>query len=159
MPTKEDIALEEEFAKKRMDKGTFLRLTGYVRPYRRTFVLNLLFTLLATVSQLLGPKFIQFGIDRYLTSAVTPRLERKDAVVPLTPTLSPRERGNDRPSPGETGASEVSKTGRAAPPLPGGEDRGERERTVPMSKSSSASFALRGILIVSLIYLANLLLG
>ena len=31
------------------------------------FVLNLVFTVLATVSQLLGPKFIQIGIDRYLT--------------------------------------------------------------------------------------------
>jgi ATP-binding cassette subfamily B protein len=34
----------------------------------RIFALNLLFTLLATASQLLGPKFIQIGIDRYLTN-------------------------------------------------------------------------------------------
>ncbi|MDB6035573.1 MAG: transporter ATP-binding protein, partial [Verrucomicrobiales bacterium] len=32
---------------------------------------NLLFTVLATVSQLLGPKFIQIGIDRYLTNFST----------------------------------------------------------------------------------------
>src|SRR5438093_3264939 len=109
MPSKDDIALEEEFARKRMDKGTFLRLTSTLRPYRRTFVLNLLFTLLATVSQLLGPKFIQLGIDRYLTPGVTPRVERRDAPVPLTPALSLRERGNARPSPGEAGASDASK--------------------------------------------------
>src|SRR5438132_6244286 len=51
-----------------MSKATFLRLLSYVRPYSRTVQLNLLFTLLATISQLLGPKFIQIGIDRYLTN-------------------------------------------------------------------------------------------
>ena len=51
-----------------MTRATFLRLLGFVRPYRRTFQFNLLFTLLATLSQLLGPKFIQIGIDRYLTN-------------------------------------------------------------------------------------------
>ena len=134
MPTKDDIALEEEFAKRRMDKGTFLRLTSYLRPYKRTFVLNLLFTLLATVSQLLGPKFIQFGIDRYLTPAVTPQVERRDAAVPLTPSLSP------------TGGE-------------GARRAGEGERSVRLSNGSDASLALRGILIVSLIYLGNLLIG
>ena len=68
MPSKDDILLEEAFAQKPMGKATFLRLLAWVRPYRRTFQLNLLFTLLATISQLLGPKFIQVGIDRYLTS-------------------------------------------------------------------------------------------
>jgi ATP-binding cassette subfamily B protein len=68
MPKQIDIELEEAFAQKRMSRGTFLRLAGYIRPYRGTFVLNLAFTLLATGSQLLGPKFIQVGIDRYLTN-------------------------------------------------------------------------------------------
>ena len=67
MPSQDEIALEEQFAQKRMSASTFRRLASYLRPYRRTFVLNLIFTLLATVSQLLGPKFIQIGIDRYLT--------------------------------------------------------------------------------------------
>jgi ABC-type multidrug transport system fused ATPase/permease subunit len=66
MASKDDILLEEEFAQKPMSKATFLRLLGYLRPYQRTFRLNLIFTLLATISQLLGPKFIQIGIDRYL---------------------------------------------------------------------------------------------
>src|SRR5438093_6281991 len=56
-----------------MSKATFLRLLSYVRPYLRTVQLNLLFTLLATISQLLGPKFIQIGIDRYLTNFVSAR--------------------------------------------------------------------------------------
>ena len=71
MPSKEDILLEEQFAQKRMSAGTFLRLVSYLRPYRRAFYLNLAFTLLATLSQLLGPKFIQIGIDRYLTTFTT----------------------------------------------------------------------------------------
>jgi ABC-type multidrug transport system fused ATPase/permease subunit len=66
--TKTDILLEEAFEQKRMSRATFLRLLSYVRPYRRLFRLNLLLTLLATLSQLLGPKFIQIGIDRYLTN-------------------------------------------------------------------------------------------
>lgn len=52
----------------RMSGRTFRRLIQYVRPYRRIFLWNLLFTLLATVSQLAGPRFIQAGIDRYLTN-------------------------------------------------------------------------------------------
>jgi ATP-binding cassette subfamily B multidrug efflux pump len=68
MASKDDILLEEQFAQKRMSAGTFLRLMSYVRPYRRVFVLNMVFTVLAIASQLAGPKFIQLGIDRYLTN-------------------------------------------------------------------------------------------
>src|SRR5215510_3059253 len=70
MPNKDDILLEEAFQQKPMSRATFLRLLGYVRPYKRLFQFNLLLTLLATLSQLLGPKFIQIGIDRYLTNWV-----------------------------------------------------------------------------------------
>lgn len=59
--------IEEAFAQKRMSRALLARLISYIRPYKRTFYLNLLFTLLATASQLLGPKFIQTGIDRYLS--------------------------------------------------------------------------------------------
>jgi ABC-type multidrug transport system fused ATPase/permease subunit len=68
LAAKDDILLEEAFAQKPMSRATFRRLLSYVRPYRRTLQLNLLLTMLATVSQLLGPKFIQIGIDRYLTN-------------------------------------------------------------------------------------------
>jgi ATP-binding cassette subfamily B multidrug efflux pump len=71
MPAKDDILLDEQFAQKRMSAGTFLRLMSYVRPYKRMFALNLAFTILATLSQLLGPKFIQVGIDKYLTNFTT----------------------------------------------------------------------------------------
>jgi len=68
MASQIDIELEEATAQRRMSKAIFFRLAAYLRPYRRIFALNLVFTLLATVSQLLGPKFIQIGIDRYLTN-------------------------------------------------------------------------------------------
>ena len=64
MAATDDILIEEAFAQKKMSKATFMRLLEYVRPYKKTFYLNFCFTLLATVSQLLGPKFIQLGIDR-----------------------------------------------------------------------------------------------
>src|SRR6185503_5773850 len=68
MAGKADLELEEAFAQRRMSGDLFRRLTSYIRPYRQVFILNLVFTLLATASQLLGPKFIQIGIDRYLTN-------------------------------------------------------------------------------------------
>src|SRR6185503_14402044 len=71
MASKDDILIDEQFAQKRMSAGTFLRLMSYIRPYRRLFTINLIMTLLATASQLLGPKFIQIGIDRYLTNFTT----------------------------------------------------------------------------------------
>ena len=69
MAAPEDILLEEQFAQKRMNMNLFLRLVAYLKPYRKTFYLNLVFTILATLSQLLGPKFIQVGIDKYLTQS------------------------------------------------------------------------------------------
>lgn len=68
MASQIDIELEESTAQRRMSRAIFSRLASFVRPYRRIFALNLVFTLLATTSQLLGPKFIQIGIDRYLTN-------------------------------------------------------------------------------------------
>jgi ATP-binding cassette, subfamily B, multidrug efflux pump len=65
--SRDDIRLEEEFAQKPMSRATFRRLFLYVRPYRRVFAWNLVLTVLATLSQLLGPRFIQVGIDRFLT--------------------------------------------------------------------------------------------
>lgn len=68
MPSQIDIEVEEATAQRRMTRALFVRLAAFLRPYRRAFAANLLFTLLATTSQLLGPKFIQIGIDRYLTT-------------------------------------------------------------------------------------------
>jgi ATP-binding cassette subfamily B multidrug efflux pump len=68
MAKADDVQIEEQFAQKPMTKATFLRLMRYVRPYKKQFILNVIFTILATVSGLLGPKFIQIAIDRFLTN-------------------------------------------------------------------------------------------
>src|SRR5437763_2015730 len=81
MANNDDILLDEEFTQKRMSAGTFWRLASYLRPYRRTFVLHLVFTLLATLSQLLGPKFIQIGIDRYLTNFTSTEIAMSGILV------------------------------------------------------------------------------
>lgn len=81
MATKDDILLEEQFAQARMSRTTFFRLFGYLRPYRRLFVLNLALTVLATVSQLLGPKLIQIGMDRYLLHVTAAQAARHGLVV------------------------------------------------------------------------------
>jgi ATP-binding cassette subfamily B protein len=70
----DQLLIEEAFAQTRMTKSTFLRLARYVGPYKKAFFVNLLFTLLATVSQLLGPKFIQLGIDKYLATVTNLRV-------------------------------------------------------------------------------------
>lgn len=62
------VAIEEEFAQKPMNRATFARLFSYLRPYRRLFVVNLVLTALATAAQLAGPRLIQIGIDRHLSS-------------------------------------------------------------------------------------------
>jgi ATP-binding cassette, subfamily B, multidrug efflux pump len=81
MAKDDHIMIEEAFAQKRMTKAIFLRLAKYVGPYRRIFFLNLLFTLLATVSQLLGPKFIQLGIDRYLANFTSMQIAMRGILV------------------------------------------------------------------------------
>ncbi len=63
----DDILLQEELALRPPSGSLLKRLAKYLRPYRVTVIWTLLATLLAVASQLLGPKFIQVGIDRYLT--------------------------------------------------------------------------------------------
>ena len=64
MANQADIELEEAFARQRMSKTTFSRLASFIRPYRAVFFLNIFLTAGATLSLLLGPKFIQIGIDK-----------------------------------------------------------------------------------------------
>ncbi|MBL9166741.1 MAG: ABC transporter ATP-binding protein [Verrucomicrobiales bacterium] len=76
-----DAELEEEFAQRKMSRELFVRLYSYLRPYRSLVILNLVFTVLATASQLLGPKFIQVGIDRYLTQFTGIEAARRGILV------------------------------------------------------------------------------
>ena len=67
MSAVEDILVEEGLAQKPMSFALLRRLLSWARPYRPFLILNLVGTTLAVTSQLLGPKLIQLGIDRYLT--------------------------------------------------------------------------------------------
>ncbi|MBM3834220.1 MAG: ABC transporter ATP-binding protein [Verrucomicrobia bacterium] len=74
MTQADDIQIAEQFAQRPMTRETFLRLAQFIRPYRKKFFLNLALTILATISGLLGPKFIQVAIDRYLTEFTSARM-------------------------------------------------------------------------------------
>jgi ABC-type multidrug transport system fused ATPase/permease subunit len=67
-----DVLLEEALAKKPLSGAMLRRLAQWASPYRTSVLVNLFGTLLAVTSQLLGPKLIQLGIDRYLTRITTP---------------------------------------------------------------------------------------
>lgn len=71
MSTIEDTLLEEGLTQKPMSMALLRRLFFWTRPYRSLLFLNLAGTTLAVTSQLLGPKLIQMGIDRYLTHITT----------------------------------------------------------------------------------------
>jgi ABC-type multidrug transport system fused ATPase/permease subunit len=81
MAKDDHIMIDEAFAQQRMSRALLSRLGGYIRPYKRTFFLNLLFTLLATISQLLGPKFIQIGIDQYLSEFTNAQLAMRGILI------------------------------------------------------------------------------
>lgn len=81
MAAAHDIQIEEQFAQKAMSKSTFLRLMQYVRPYRKKFLLNVIFTVISTVSALAGPKLIQVGIDRFLTDISSPAAASRGILI------------------------------------------------------------------------------
>jgi NADH-quinone oxidoreductase subunit L len=64
---------------------------------------------------------------------------------PLTPALSPGERENVRQRGDQAGAQDVKPTAEVAPPLPGGEGRGEGERASNPQSSSTTSTALKAV--------------
>lgn len=70
MSAHDDIALDEEFAQSSLRGSLVQRLWFYTRPYRGLLYWNLVLTLLATASALVGPRLIQLGIDRYLAPAL-----------------------------------------------------------------------------------------
>jgi ATP-binding cassette subfamily B multidrug efflux pump len=71
MSVAEDVLLEEALTQKPMSLALLRRLLSCARPYRRVVLLNLTATILFVTSQLLGPKLIRLGIDRYLTHITT----------------------------------------------------------------------------------------
>jgi ABC-type multidrug transport system fused ATPase/permease subunit len=76
-----DILVEEELAQRAMSLALFRRLLDLTRPYRLLLGLNLVGTALAVASQLLGPKLIQVGIDRYLSHGVATSAADRGIVI------------------------------------------------------------------------------
>lgn len=70
MAVHDDIALDEEFAQSAMRGSLLRRLLAYTRPYRGALRLNLILSVVATASTLLGPQLVQFAMDRYLEPAL-----------------------------------------------------------------------------------------
>jgi ABC-type multidrug transport system fused ATPase/permease subunit len=137
MPTHDDIALDEEFAQTKMRGSLVRRLFSYTRPYRRAFIWNLILTVLATASTLLGPKLIQYGIDAHLTPAF--------AHVTAARREPVRQSNSGSVGQKEDQTSAASST--------------DRLTHWPTDSLSPSGTAARGILVVSALYLANLLVG
>ena len=139
MPTHDDIALDEEFAQTKMRGSLLHRLFSYTRPYRGAFIWNLILTVLATASTLLGPKLIQYGIDEYLTPAFAHVAAARHEPVSQSDSRSVGQK-EDR-----------AYVAVSTDPL-------THWPTDSLPENIYAS-AARGILIVSALYLANLLVG
>jgi ATP-binding cassette subfamily B multidrug efflux pump len=60
------VGVEEEVLGKAYDARLMRRLLGYLRPYRRTVLVSLLFLLALSVVQVLGPVLTKIAVDRYL---------------------------------------------------------------------------------------------
>jgi len=67
-----DPILEEELDRRPMDGALLTRLAHFLRPYRVAVVISLSASVGMVICQLLGPRFIQMGIDRYLTRVQDP---------------------------------------------------------------------------------------
>ena len=63
---------EEEFERRPMDGALLSRLAFYLRPYRSAVILSLFASVGMVACSLIGPRFIQLGIDKYLTRVENP---------------------------------------------------------------------------------------
>ena len=81
MASIDDVLLEEEFAQRPMTGSLFRRLAEFVRPHKWKLVWNLVATVLAILCELLGPKFIQIGIDRYLSDLSAPAVAARGILI------------------------------------------------------------------------------
>ena len=77
--------MEEEVLGKAYDSRLMRRLLGYMRPYRAWWRVSLVFLLVQSVLQVLGPLLTKVAVDRYLApdAGRTPTL--LDAYLPADP--------------------------------------------------------------------------
>ena len=60
----DDEKLEQPF-----NKEQFIRLLGYMKPFTKQIIITLLLMIVAAISGLLGPYFLQVAIDEYIEVA------------------------------------------------------------------------------------------
>jgi ATP-binding cassette subfamily B protein len=77
--------VEEEVLGKAYDSRLMRRLLGYMRPYRGYVALSLVFLLLQSVLQVLGPLLTKIAVDRYLAPNPTRAATPIDAYLPAGP--------------------------------------------------------------------------
>jgi ATP-binding cassette subfamily B protein len=77
--------VEEEVLGKAYDSRLMRRLLGYMRPYRRLVALSLVFLLLESVLQVLGPLLTKIAVDRYLAPSPTRIPTPIDRYLPAGP--------------------------------------------------------------------------
>jgi ATP-binding cassette subfamily B protein len=77
--------VEEEVLGKAYDSRLMRRLLGYMRPYRGYVALSLVFLLLQSVLQVLGPLLTKIAVDRYLAPNPTRVPTPIDRYLPAGP--------------------------------------------------------------------------
>jgi ATP-binding cassette subfamily B multidrug efflux pump len=77
--------VEEEVLGKAYDSRLMRRLLGYMRPYRGYVALSLVFLLLQSVLQVLGPLLTKIAVDRYLAPTPTRVPTFIDPYLPANP--------------------------------------------------------------------------
>src|ERR1700733_3930552 len=77
--------VEEEVLGKAYDARLMRRLLGYMRPYRGYVALSLVFLLLQSVLQVLGPLLTKIAVDRYLAPSPTRIATVFDRYLPVGP--------------------------------------------------------------------------
>ena len=77
--------MEEEVLGKAYDSRLMLRLLGYMRPYRGYVALSLVFLLLQSILQVLGPLLTKIAVDRYLAPVPARAPSAFDRYLPADP--------------------------------------------------------------------------
>jgi ATP-binding cassette subfamily B protein len=77
--------VEEEVLGKAYDGRLMRRLLGYMRPYRKLVAFSLVFLLIQSALQVLGPLLTKLAVDRYLAPAPNSTFTFLDRLLPADP--------------------------------------------------------------------------
>ena len=77
--------MEEEVLGKAYDSRLMRRLVGYMRPYWKLVALSLVFLMVQSGLQVLGPLLTKIAVDKYVSPGATPARTFLDPVLPTDP--------------------------------------------------------------------------